>query len=285
MAQLIGRTLGAALAALLLACNATDSTDAGNGGGGGGGNPPPPPPPAPILLKDVVERNLPSPYYHFVYDSAGRVDSVSFASGLTMYHVLYQGGRISELQNNTLGNQDRVVYHYNAAGQADTVNYVKPDSSVSSRVTLSYTGSQLTRLERRRRLADSLILEKVLTFAYDGDGNLAQLTDHRPEVAGFQPATTTVDSYSQYDSEENVTSFALLHNDFFDHLILLPGLILQKGNPHHITHTGNGDEFTQDNTVTYDAAGRPTAINGDVLLLSGNSAGQHVQVQETLTYY
>src|SRR5829696_108736 len=48
----------------------------------------PDPLPAPrVLLKDIVIPRLPSPYYHFTYDAAGRVDSVSFASELTRYQV------------------------------------------------------------------------------------------------------------------------------------------------------------------------------------------------------
>lgn len=286
MASLRSFTTLVALAALALACDSTDSTGPGNGGdnGGGGSNPPPPPPPA-VRLKDEVVTSLPSPYYHFTYDSAGRVDSVSFASGFTMYQAVYSNGFLSELRNNTLGNADRVVYHYNALGQADSVSYVQPDSTVTTRVALTYSGDQLTRLERRRIHNGVFLLEKVLTFTYFADGNLRTLTDHRPEVAGFQPTSETVDSFSQYDTGTNVDAFGLLHNDFFDHLVLLPGVVLQKGNPGHVVHTGDGTEFTQDNTVTYDAEGRPTRIDGDVVLLNGMSAGQHVAVTETLTYY
>jgi hypothetical protein len=63
---------------------------------------PPDPPPVPgVRLKDIVIPRLPAPYYHFTYDAAGRVDSVSFASELTRYQVAYLAdGRIKEMRNN-----------------------------------------------------------------------------------------------------------------------------------------------------------------------------------------
>lgn len=283
--------LATALVALLLACNGSDSTDPGNGGnggnGGGGSNPPPPPPPPPaaVLLKDVEVSSLPSPYYHFAYDSAGRMDSVSFASGFTMYHALYDGDRLSELDNNTLGNADRLLYTYDNGGHVSLVRYVRPDNTVWSRVALSYTGDQLVALVRLRLLGDSLVLEKTLTFSYYPDGNLRTLVDTRPEIAGVQTASETVDSFFAYDQGRNVDAFGLLHNDFFDHLVLLPGVVLQKGNPAHIVHTGSGTEFTQDNTVSYDDEGRPTRIDGDVVLTNGSDAGKHVAVSTAYTYY
>src|SRR6185369_1595200 len=59
--------------------------------------PPPPPPPPAVQLQDLVVPNLPSPFYHFEYDSAGRIGHASFASGFTSYEVVYADGRISAL--------------------------------------------------------------------------------------------------------------------------------------------------------------------------------------------
>jgi hypothetical protein len=99
---------GAVLMALFLGCGESSTSPGDNGGGQV--------PPRAVLLRDVVIPNLPSPYYHFEYDSTGRVTTASFASGFTMYQVIYQGDRITELRNNTLGNQDRLEYTYDGAG-------------------------------------------------------------------------------------------------------------------------------------------------------------------------
>ena len=279
MTDLKWHMTGAALTALLLGCG--DSTAPGDPGGGGNPNPPPPP----VLLQDVVLSNLPSPYYHFEYDSADRIRAVSFASGFTMYEVVYQGDRISELRNNALGNTDRLVYQYDGAGRVSEVSYVRPDNTVSTRVMLTYDGEKLTGLERERQMADSFVVDKTVSFSYYPDGNLQELTEHRPLIEGFQPATTTVDRFEQYDAGINVDGFGLIHDDFFDHLVLLPGVVLQKANPARVTRTGDGDNFTVDYVYTYDARNRPLIASGDLLLLNGTDAGRHIQIQSGFTYY
>lgn len=290
MRRVILSSAAVALLALTLACS--DSTAPNNSGGGyGGGNggpnnpPPPPPPPAAVLLKDIVISNLPSPYYHFTYDSAGRVDSASFASSFTMYHAVYQGDRLTELRNNTLGNADKLVYTYDGSGRVSEIDYIRPDGSVSTKVKLSYDGTRLTGLERARELADSFVVEKTMSFSYYPDGNLMELTDHRPAVEGFQPASTTVDRFENYDTGINVDGFSLLHNDFFDHLDLLPSVILQKGNPRKVTRTGDGENYTVTYTYSYDAQNRPRSSNGDLLMQNGANAGPHFQVGSAFTYY
>src|ERR1700741_3126120 len=70
---------------------------------------PPSDPTVPVgLLKDIVIPNLPSPYYHFEYDLAGKVSLVSFASDFNKYNVLYDGDKISEMRNDIVVNKDRL---------------------------------------------------------------------------------------------------------------------------------------------------------------------------------
>ncbi len=64
----------------------------------------------PVLLKDIVIPNLPSPYYHFEYDSTGKAILASFASGFTSYDIEYNGNRINAMQNNIIVNKDRLQY-------------------------------------------------------------------------------------------------------------------------------------------------------------------------------
>jgi len=237
-----------------------------------------------VLLKDVVASSLPSPYYHFEYDLAGRVTRVTFASDLRIYDVRYENGRIMELQNNTAGNADRLQYVYDAAGRVETVNYVDQTGALIARVRLTYDGNRLGTLERERMLAGVLTLEKTMTFSYYADGNLQQIVDHRPANNG-SAANTTVDRFEQYDSGVNVDAFSLIHNDFFDHLVLLPGVQLQKGNPARETFTGSSVDYRFDYSYTYDAEQRPLLKAATVNILTGPDSGRVVSVSTSFSYY
>src|SRR6185437_12506507 len=114
--------------------------------------------------------------------------------------------------------------------------------------------------------------------------NLLQLVDHRPAVAGLQDETTSIDRFEQYDDGINVDGFSLIHNDFFDHLFLLPGVRLQKGNPGRETLTGDGENYRVDYVYTYDAAHRPLSKTGTLVITSGTNAGQTIQTQSLFTY-
>jgi hypothetical protein len=240
-----------------------------------------------VQLKEIVISNLPSPYYHFEYDSAGRISLVSFASGLTSYDVTYDAGHIAQLRNNILVNHDRLVYVYDNAGRVASVQEIDDTGATFIHVILSYNGSKLIGLQRERRLpgGGAFVINKTMSFAYDGDGNLRDLTDHYPAIAGFQDEQTFVDHFEQYDTGINVDAFDLIHNDFFDHLVLLPGVVLQKGNPRRQTRTGDADNLVLDYTYTYDGSNRPLAKSGVVTFTTGPNAGRQFQVGSTFSYY
>ena len=271
------RNIAAAIvAAALSAC----------GGDSGATAPTPPTPPAPpVFLKEIAIDRLPSPYYHFEYDATGRVSAVSFASGFTMYEVAYDGGRIREMRNNTLGNQDRLEYAYDGAGRVSVVEYANASGDVHARVHYSYDGQKLVGVERERRVAAGFVVDKTMTLSYHPDGNLLELTDHRPAIDGVQSASTTVDRFEDYDDGINVDGFGLLHNDFFDHLVLLPDVRLQRGNPRRETLTGDGTNFVADYTYTYDAQHRPLTKSGVATLTNGLNAGQTFSLSSVFSYY
>lgn len=260
--------------AAVLACG--DSQGPGGGPGGGG--------PAAVLLKDVVVTNLPSPYYHFEYEPAGRIRRISFASGFVIYDVLYQGGRIAELRNNTAGNMDRLQYVYDAAGRVETVNYVDPTGTAFARVRLTYDGDKLSKLDRERKLQAGFTIEKTMSFSYYADGNLQEIVDHRPAING-QEASTTVDRFEQYDGNINVEAFGLIHNDFFDHVVLLPNVRLQKGNPAREIFTGGSVNYRFDYTYTYDDHKRPLIKAGTATILNGPEAGRTFPLHTAFSYY
>ena len=247
--------------------------------------PPEPPPPTVVQLKDIVVPHLPAPYYHFAYDANGRIDSVSFASDFTMYGVHYAAQRISELQNNIIVNHDRLVYVYDPAGRVTDVNYTNATGAVFTRVHLGYTGNKLTMLTRERMAATGFVTDKTMTFAYWPDGNLMDLTIHRPAIDGFQPDQTYTDHYDNYDAGINVDAFGLVHDDFFDHLVLLPNALFQKNNARRVTRTGDADNFRVDYTFIYDSANRPLSKTGDLVYVTGPLAGRHFDDSATYSYY
>lgn len=240
--------------------------------------------PDPVLLEDVVVTSLPSPYYHFEYEPGGRISRVSFASDFLIYDVLYQDGKIVELRNNTAGNMDRLQYVYDAAGRVQTINYLAPAGTVFARVRLTYDGDKLSRLDRERNLEAGFTIEKTMSFSYYADGNLQDIVDHRPAING-QEATTTVDRFEQYDTGINVDAFSLIHNDFFDHVALLPNVQLQRGNPAHEFLTGGGVDYRFDYTYTYDEHKRPLTKGGTATILTGPNAGLTVPLHTDFSYY
>jgi hypothetical protein len=264
------------LVAAVSACNGESGTAAPTS--------PVPPEPA-VLLRDIVVSNLPSPYYHFEYDAAGRVAAASFASGLTNYDVVYDGGRISELRNIAIQNGTRLAYLYDDAGRVSLVKYLDANGLVFTTVFLSYDGQKLTGLERDRRVDGGFIIDKTMTLSYYPDGNLREITEHRPPVDGEQTESTTIDRFEQYDDKINVDGFSLIHDDFFDHLVLLPGVRLQKGNPARQIRTGDGLNLAIDYSYTYDDKNRPLTKTGSALLSNGPDAGQRIQLSSVFSYY
>jgi len=253
------------------------SGDGGGGGGGGGGS-------AAVLLKDVVVSHLPSPYYHFEYEPGGQITRVSFASDFLIYDVLYQDSMVTELRNITAGNMDRLHYVYDAAGRVDTVNYLDATGIVFTRVLLTYDGDKLIRLDRERKLDPGFTIDKTMSFSYYADGNLQEIVEHRPAVNG-QEATTTVDRFEQYDENVNVDAFGLIHDDFFDHVVLLPHVQLQKGNPALEIFTGVSTNYRFEYTYTYDEHKRPLTKGGTATILTGPDSGRTIPLSTVFSYY
>ena len=248
--------------------------------------PPPAPDPVPsVLLKDITINNLPNPFYHFEYDGSRRITAASFASDLRRYNLHYTSGRLSTMQNNILINKDRLTYSYDADDRVSEVAYADSNGTVYTRVRYTYDGPTLIGVERQRVMASGTFVDKTMTLAYNADGNLSDLTEHHPAIAGVQDEVTFTDHFEQYDIGLNVDGFSLLHSEFFDHLVLLPRVVLQTGNPRLVTRTGDGLTYRVAYTYTYDDRGRPLSKIGDLTITSGETAGQHVQISSAFSYY
>ena len=238
-----------------------------------------------VQLKDIVIPHLPEPYYHFAYDATGRMTTASFASDFTMYTLSYTGGRLSEMQNNIIVNHDRLVYSYDNSEHVKQIDYTDATGVVFTQVRFTYDGAKLTGVERQRKTASGFIVDKTLTMAYGADGNLSVLTEHRPAIAGVQDDATFTDTFENYDTGINVDGFGLLHDEFFDHLILLPRVQLQKSNPGRITRSGDGINYRVEDTYLYDGLNRPRSKMGTLTITNGAMAGQQFPDAAFFTYY
>jgi hypothetical protein len=253
-------------------------------------------PPSPTaLIKDVVHASLPSPFYHFEYDTAGKAVFVSYASDMRRYDIIYEGDRIIEMRNNitviligpnndtivTSINKDRLRYYYDNTDRVNAVTYADSTGLVNTRVNLTYDGQMLVKFERERKSGSGFFVDKIITMSYHPDGNLQDITVHQPAIVG-QNYTTR---YEQYDNKVNAEGFSLLHDEFFDHFVFLPGAQLQKNNPGKITRTGDGNNFKVDYTYTYNDRDVPLTRSGNFVYTSGPNTGQRFQLSSTYTYY
>jgi hypothetical protein len=172
--------------------------------------PPPPSPVADVRLKDIVIPSLPSPYYRFEYDPTGKVTFASYASDLHTYDIHYEGNRISEIEATTfvLFVREKLAYFYDETGKVSMITYADSAGDVYVRIYLTYAGERLVMLERGRRVEGGFQFDKRMSFAYDVDGNLAELTDQRLPFPG-QTEDTFIDCFEQYDAGINVDGFSL----------------------------------------------------------------------------
>ena len=144
-----------------------------------------------VLLKDMAVSNLPSPYYHFEYDSSGKIIFVSFASDLTRYNVVYGQNKIIRMKNNILVNKDRLNYVYDIAGRVSTVRYADSTGTVYTRVDFTYDKQKLIKVKRTKKSGAGFITDKVMTLSHHPDGDLFELTYHYFPIEGQTEAAFT----------------------------------------------------------------------------------------------
>jgi hypothetical protein len=188
------------------------------------------------------------------------------------------------MSNNILVNKDRLKYEYDDTGRVSTVRYTDSAGVVFARVDFTYNGQKLIKARRFQKSGAGFITDKIMTFSYHTDGNLFELTYHYLPVNN-QTETTFTDRFEQYDNKINVDDFGLIHNDFFDHLVLLPQVQLQKNNPRMETRTGDGLNYVVNYTYTYDNANAPLIKAGDLIISNGSDTGKRIQIKSTFSYY
>jgi hypothetical protein len=182
-------------------------------------------------------------------------------------------------------NHDRLVYAYDNANRVGEVRYIDDAGAEFTRVHYAYDGRRLIGVERERKAANGFIVDRTMSLSYGVDGNLLDLTEHYTSIPGVQDDVTFTDHFEQYDTGINVDGFSLLHDEFFDHLVLLPQVQLQKSNPGRVTRSGDGLNYRVEYSYTYDDQKRPLTKAGDITLLNGPNAGQHVPSNTVFSYY
>lgn len=260
------------IAALLFSCKKDDQVPT-----------PPPPGNSKILLKELSFPSLPSPYYRFEYDTAGKPVKVSYSSDFNMYEVSYHQQQITEIKNNTRVNKDRLLYTYDDNGKITLIRYMDQTGVVYKKCYLEYGQDRLQKMEWERKANPGYVLERVLSFVYHPDGNLKEMTNYYTPFEG-QTERTWKEQFDQYDDKINTDGFMLVHHHE-DHLLLLPGVQLQKNNPRKLVRTGYGINYTIDYSYTYNTRNAPTRKIGDVLFTNGPNEGKNLISDATLTYY
>lgn len=188
------------------------------------------------------------------------------------------------MRNNILVNKDRLQYTYNSAGKVEFIKYEDSTGFVYKTIDLFYDGSRLVKMNRARNTGSGFVFEKEITMSYYADGNLENITYHFLPFNG-QSETISTSHFEKYDNKINVDGFSLVHDEFFDHLILLPGVQLQKNNPGKETRTGDGLNYSVDYHYTFNEYNEPMIKTGDLLISNGTQAGQRFQTSSSFTYY
>lgn len=247
---------------------------------------PPDIPPKHVLLKDITIPNLPSPYYHFEYNTDSLVIKADFASGFTNYDIFYSGNKIREMRNNIIVNHDTLRYVYDNAGRLVIINFINEANVIYRHASFIYDGDRIKGIEWDRKEGNvGFLIDRTLTFTFYPDGNVKTIAEHRPSINGV-PDYSSVLTFEQYDDKINVDDFGLIHDGIHDHLFLPQGFRLQKGNPKKEMLSVNGvDFYTVDYTYTYNNDSTPSIKTGDLLFLSGSNAGQRFQTNSMYSYY
>lgn len=234
-----------------------------------------------VFLKDIVIPNLPSPYYFFDYDGAGNIIVASHASGDRNYGVFWENGRLTELRNDNMINHDTLRYTYDAAGKISVIRYISETNIIYKRAFITYNGNKLSSIEWDvRQAGGGYIIDRTITFTYHADGNLSEMNDHILPVNG-QTETNRITRFEQYDNKQNTDDFILLHEGGI-HMLLLPGVKLQKNNPKKVTRVNH---YVIDYTYTYNNKDAVLTKSGNLRITHGPNQGQQFQTGATFTYY
>lgn len=236
-----------------------------------------------VLLKEVLIERLPSPYFQFTYNDSNFVTNINYASNLIRWQLQYENGRVKKMIN-TLNN-DFLVYNYTEGRVASIRHISAQDGKPAWRYDFTY--NNIGQLEEIRWWAfpvpggDSVLDRKVL-LQYQADGNLSKYDDYRRSLSGDFSLTITVE-LKDYDQGVNVDDFYLL-KDFFDDLLFLPQVKLQKNNPRQLTWHGVDEDIIFNYSYQYDNNKLPLEKDYTILVTRGTNAGSQFTGRDQFLY-
>jgi hypothetical protein len=133
-----------------------------------------------LKVKDITEKNLPSPYYHFEYNDTGNITIAGFQAGLRTYDVEYNGKNIESMEN-TVDPINKVRLDYEYRNGDLFVVRVKDKNGVTFRHCIFSFSPSHQLLQMDWDVAEGTVgflLEQTLTFSYYPDGNVMQIVTH-----------------------------------------------------------------------------------------------------------
>lgn len=238
-----------------------------------------------ILVKDITLPGLPSPYYHLEYNADSTVSKVDFASGYTIYDVLYNGNKIAEMRNNIFVNHDTLRYIYDGTGKLTMINFINGSNVIYRHAIFIYNAGQVKEIEwsHKQRNAAGFVADRTLTFTYYPDGNVKAILQRR--IISAMSYLTSSWQFDQYDDKINVEDFSLAHDGIHDHLFLLQGFRLQRNNPRKETYSEGETVYTVEYNYTYNSDDTPSLKAGSLLYTAGPNTGKRLQISTIYTYY
>jgi hypothetical protein len=246
--------------------------------------PPPPDDTSGVRLKEVAINSLPSPYFHFDYNDSGYVTNLDFAQGFFTYQLQYESKRLVKMTNTR--NNDYLLYQY-ANGQVAAIKHM---DAVTAKPGWHYEFTYYTNRQLKQirwfhfedDSNDSVLVRKVVLIYYP-DGNLSEFDDYRRNGNNEVTWSGTVE-FKSYDQGINVDDFYLF-KDFFDDVLFLPQVKLQKNNAKQTISSGINNDFKIDYTYQYNDKNVPLVKSYDMLQVRGSDAGKRFTGAERFFYY
>ena len=176
-----------------------------------------------------------------------------------------------------------MVYGY-TNGRITSSRDMTPDGRLLWNYSFDYsTGNQLKEVRWYRfnnAGTDSFLLRKVI-LEFRTDGNLAWFEDYRNTTGTLEWEQKI--EYTNYDTGRNVDDFSVL-KEFFDNLLYLPGVRLQKNNARNELITSRQNTYEITNTWHYQE-GRPIQKMAKVVQVRGNDVGDLGDYSTNYSYY
>ena len=235
-----------------------------------------------VLLKDIVASAVPSPFYHFVYDGK-YVKEISFAKSYDVYRLQYENNRLIRMLN--INNNDHLEYTYTNRRVSLITEFSGVTQQKLYECFFDYDNHDHLIQVRWFRFVNNNTVKKPyrkVVLTYYADDNLQSIDDYFTDNNG-QFVFDSNKQFKEYDTGINVDDFGLLKN-FFEPLLFLPSVKLQKNNPGTEIITTAENEYKVAYQYQYNNR-LPIALQGTWIATKGTEKGQTVHFSTAYSYY